>query len=818
MNAERCFHCDELNPASPRLLANVRGGEHAVCCVGCKAAAEWIEQLGLGAYYTLRSEPALRHDEVPDFSAWERPALRRLHVRDVSEERCEVVVLVDGLRCPACAWLIERAMRSTTGVLDVGVNALARRVVLAFNPQQTGLAELLGALAQLGYAPSPLTADMIDSQRQRESRGALKRLVVAGLGTMQAMMMAVALYAGVFDGIDPNVREFFRWLGFLVATPVVLYSAQPFFQGALREWRSRQLSMDTPVALAIALIYLASLIGILAGGHEIYFDSVSMFVLFLLVGRHLAMRARHRASDVVDALSRLQPVHADRREGEHFVTVAIHELQSGDIVRVGAGSALPADGLLLGPACRIDESLVSGESAPVRRLPGETVIAGSHVIDGPVEVEVRHVGADTVLAGIVRLVSRAASERPRLTRLADTRAARFVLRVLILTILTAAAWAWFDPARALPAALAVLVVSCPCAFALAVPAALTRAIAVLARRGILVIDADALEALARADHFVFDKTGTLTEPSFDPAAIEVLRGSREQALSIAGALEHGSSHPLAIALRRIAESAPDLTAASLRQIPGAGVEGEISGVHYRLGRSAFSLSSPVGDESSACDALILADGEGVIARFPMQERLRPGALAQIDALQQIGIGCEILSGDSSSRVASIARLLNIRQTTATATPADKLARLQALRREGHVVAMIGDGINDAPVLAGADVAIAIGEGSAVAHAASGILLASSRLDSLAEARAIAAEMLVRLNQNLNWALAYNLAAVPLAALGFVPPWLAAIGMSSSSILVLLNSLRIGRGVGRGIDAAHSDRRVHAGSGTAGVVT
>jgi Cu2+-exporting ATPase len=438
------------------------------------------------------------------------------------------------------------------------------------------------------------------------------------------------------------------------------------------------------------------------------------------------------------------------------------------------------------------------------------------VIDGPVEIEVRHVGADTVLAGIVRLVTRAASERPRLARVADGRAARFVMRVLILTVVTATAWTWFDPARALPAALAVLVVSCPCAFALAVPAALTRAIAVLARRGILVVDADALEALARADHFVFDKTGTLTEPSFDPATIEVRRGSPEQALGIAAALEHGNTHPLAIALRRIATRSPELTAKSLRHIPGAGVEGDIGGVHYRLGRSAFSLRAS--NESDSSDALILADNEGVIARFPIQERLRAGAIAQIQALQDRGIGCEILSGDSRDRVASIAGLLGIGQTMAMATPADKLVRLETLRREGHVVAMVGDGINDAPVLAGADVAIAIGEGSAVAHAASGILLASSRLESLAEARAVAAETLVRLNQNLNWALAYNLAAVPLAALGFVPPWLAAIGMSSSSILVLLNSLRIGRGIGRGIDAAHSGRRVHAGPGTAGVAT
>ena len=790
MNATRCFHCGEANPDGSPIRASVQAREVAVCCPGCKAAAEWIEHLGLGDYYRLRSEPALRTVEQNDYAAWDRPALRRLHVRTSAADRAEVIVLVDGLRCSACAWLIERAMRGMPGIHDVGVNALARRVGLDFDPTQLALSSVLAALARLGYRPHPLTADMIDSQRQRESRTALKRLVVAGLGTMQAMMMAVALYAGVFDVIVPSVREFFRWLGFLVATPVVLYSAQPFFRGAWREWRTRHLSMDTPVALAIALIYLASLVGVFVGGHEIYFDSVCMFVLFLLVGRHLALRARHRASDVVDALARLQPVLADRREGDVFVSVAVHELEAGDIVRVANGTAVPADGELIGPRCHVNESMISGESRAVGREPGQGVIAGSLIVDGPVEVRVQRVGADTVLAGIVRLVTRAASERPKIARLADARAARFVVRVLCVTVVTALVWSWFDPSRALPAALSVLVVSCPCAFALAVPAALTRAIAVLAQRGVLVVDADALETLAKADRFVFDKTGTLSEPGFDIDALAVTRGSLDQALSIVAALEHGSTHPLAVALRRLAATASPLTARSLRQIDGAGVEGEINGIRYRLGRGSFSLVSQ--REGKDDDSLVLADDEGEIARFAVSEQPRPGVVSLIRSLQDDGIECEILSGDCPTRVTAMAQRLGIEHSSASAKPADKLARLHALRQHGHVVAMVGDGINDAPVLAGADVAIAIGDGSAMAHAVSGILLSSARLDSLIEARVIAREMVARLKQNLNWALAYNLAVVPLAAFGFVPPWLAAIGMSASSIMVILNSLRIGR--------------------------
>jgi len=788
----RCFHCGERIPAGVAITIRHGGEAHPVCCHGCAAAAEWIDRLGLGEYYRLRSEPAQRSEADADYSAWDRPALARLHVRMLAPDRAETVVLVDGLRCAACSWLIERALGSLEGVREVGVNAAARRVRLAFDPSRIRLSNLLAPLARLGYAPHPLTAEALDSMRQQESRTALKRLVVAGLGTMQAMMYAVALYAGVFEGIDPAVRDFFRWLGFLVATPVVLYSAQPFFAGALREWRARHLSMDTPVAIAVALIYAASLYETIRGGHEIYFDSVSMFVFFLLVGRMLEMRARHRAGDVVDALARLQPAVAERRVrggADAFETVGVHELEEGDTVRVNAGATIPADGVLASEACRIDESLLSGESRPVPRRRGDAVVAGSIALDGPVLVDVQRVGADTVLAGIVRMVTRAAGERPRIARIADGRAARFVLRVLVLTSLVALAWLWFDPSRAFAAALAVLVVSCPCAFALAVPTALTRAVAVLAQRGVLVVEADALEALARADHFVFDKTGTLTEPHVDRMRSTAQRGTLDEALAIAAALEQASNHPLARAVRSAA--GPDVPEArDLHETPGAGVEGEIDGIRYRFGFGGFSTASRDADREPP--ALVLADEDGMIARIAVDEALRPDARATIDALRNAGITCEILSGDAAPRVSAIAVRLGIADWHAGARPDDKLARLAALRTRGKVVAMVGDGINDAPVLAAADVALAIGDGASLAHAASGILLGGSRLDAILEARGIARRMQTTLRQNLNWALGYNLCVVPIAALGFVPPWLAAIGMSASSIGVILNSLRIGR--------------------------
>ena len=447
-----CFHCGEPIATGIDLVAHVGDAPRAVCCHGCAAAAEWIAGLGLADYYRLRSAPAARPDDEAQFDAWDRPALQRMHVREHAARdgarRAEIVFLVDRLRCAACAWLIERALSSLAGVADVGVNAAARRVRLVFDPDAARLSDAMRLLARLGYAARPLEAAALDALRRDENRDALKRLIVAGLGAMQAMMYAVALYAGSFDGIDPATRDFFRWLGFLVATPVVAYSAQPFFAGAVREWRARRLSMDTPVAVAIALIYLASLVETITGGREIYFDSVGMFVFFLLGARYVELRVRHRAGDLVDALARLQPATAERLTDAGPELVGVHELAAGDRIRVAAGASVPADGTLASGACRVDESLLSGEATPRRRTAGDVLIAGSLLLDGPVELVVRHVGAETVLAGIVRLVTRAATEKPRLAREADRRTRHFVIRVLILTVATALAWLAVDPSRA----------------------------------------------------------------------------------------------------------------------------------------------------------------------------------------------------------------------------------------------------------------------------------------------------------------------------------------------------------------------------------
>ena len=821
-----CWHCGEPLPPGDAIHARVAGVTHAVCCQGCRAAAEWIDQLGLADYYRLRSAPAQRPSaDDAGADAWQRPELARHVVRDLDGEQREAIFLVDGLRCSACVWLIERALGALPGVSSVQVNAAARRARIVWDASRCELAQVVEAFARAGYRALPLDAAALDDARRSESRAALKRLVVAGFGAMQAMMVASGLYFGAFSAMDATTRDLLRWFGLLVATPVVFHSARPFFAGALRSLRARRLGMDVPVSIAIALIYAASVVEAMRGGREVYFDSVSMFVFFLLLGRHLELRARHRAGDLTDALARLTPAFAQRigADGRHE-RVGAAELVPGDRVHVAQGGAIPADGALASERCHVDEALLSGESAPVAKRRGDALVAGSVLVDGPVELIVERVGADTALAGIVALVTRAQTERPRLARAGETAAARFVARVLALAALTAIGWSFVDPSRAFAATLAVLVVSCPCAFALAVPAALTRALAALARHGVLVVHADAVETLAGASHVVFDKTGTLTEPQSGVERIDVLRGTREDALALAAALARDSRHPLSRAIAAAAGEASMPRAESVEEIAGQGLRGRIDGRELRLGHAAFAsrerppfiekdaFASPASrgklpgraeggafdeqektasDNTMLDDAVVLADDAGAIAAFHIGEQLRPGARAALDALAADGLAVEIVSGDAAAKVAALAQRLGVTTWRARQTPADKLARLAQLRAAGARVVAVGDGVNDAPVLAGADVAVAIGGGSELAQASSDIVLARPRLAALPDAVAIARETMTVLRQNQRWALVYNLVVVPFGALGFVPPWLAALGMSASSLVVVLNATRIG---------------------------
>ena len=779
-----CFHCGEPLTAHA-VQAPIDGATQAFCCDGCAAAAQWIRHADLGDYYRLRSAmPAPVGNEAIDFGIWDREDLLREHANPVPGGRA-LTLLTDGMRCAACAWLIDRALRREDGVLDVTANAVTGRIRIAWDPARTALSQVLQRLAALGYRPYLAGGEARERARVRERRRWLLRLGIAGLGTLQAMMFAEALYLDFDQQMPLATRDFFRWITFLVSTPVVFYAGWPFLAGMARELRQRHVGMDTLIATSTLLAYLASLWETIRGGTHVWYDAAVMFVFLLLAARMLEQRARNVATAQVDALARARPSLAVRERADGArESVPAAELVAGDIVCVAAGDVLPADGVLLDGEAVFEESLLTGESAPVRRVAGEPLYAGTVCREWPVRVRVTCIGTDTRLSQLTRLVEQAQSHRPRLARLADGIGSRFVAGLLLTALAVYVGWRIHDPARAFEVTLALLVVSCPCALSLAVPTALATAHGALARLGVLATRADALETLASATDMVFDKTGTLTDTrpeldeatgfdGFDPA----------HALRIAAALERDANHPIAQAFAHVAA---DAAADAMVVVPGQGVEGTVEGVRWRLGQAAFAAGRA--DDG----ALWLGDGHRAMARFTLREHVREDAAAALQGLRELGLALHLASGDAQAPVTALAARLGIDDAHARQTPEDKLARVRALQAEGRTVAMIGDGLNDAPVLAGADVSIAMGEGASLAQRAADLVTTGPTLRRIPATIAVARRARRVIRQNLGWALAYNLLAIPVAAAGLVTPWLAALGMALSSLLVTANALRLTR--------------------------
>jgi Cu2+-exporting ATPase len=698
---------------------------------------------------------------------------------------------VEGMHCAACAGRIEKALRPIEGVERAAVNVATHRLHLTWDNGRVSLSQLRQAVSDLGFALRELDDADANARRRLEKRTALKRIAVAGIAMMQVMTFAVALYAGAWEGIEAHYASYLRLVSMLVTLPVVFYSAAPFFGAALRDLAQGRVGMDVPVSLAIVLAFAASVFNALRGSGEVYFDSVTMFVFFLLLGRFVEMQTRHKAGSVTQALAAALPRSVLRLRDGRTETVALAALEAGDTVVVPAGAVIPADGIVALGNGRVDESLLTGESTPISATPGRAVIGGSLNVGAPLQVTLSAVGDKTVLAHVVRLVERAQSERPRIALAADRAAAHFVVWILAAAVIVCALWLWLDPPRAFSATLALLVVTCPCALSLATPAALAAATSHLARSGLLVTRADAIERLALASRVVFDKTGTITQGAPQIARSRVLGPlPLDRCLTIAAALEDSSEHPLAAAFRDSTATLP--VPASVNVARGAGISGVIDGERYRIGSLEFAqaIASHESNRRLPAAAIFLGSSRGLLAAFEMDDALREGSRDAVRALNQLGVAVEIASGDHAETVQRVADHLGVESWRARLTPEAKLERIRELDRMQGGVVMVGDGINDAPVLGAASVSIAIGTGSALAQASADLILTSKSLLAIPAGITVARRTLRIMRQNLAWAAAYNLAAIPLAAMGWIAPWAAAIGMSLSSIFVVLNAGRL----------------------------
>ncbi|MGY3644284.1 heavy metal translocating P-type ATPase [Pseudomonas sp. PK-RTE-24] len=792
-----CYHCALPLPSGSRFTAVVLGQAREFCCPGCQAVAEAIVAGGLESYYQHRSEASANPEALPvqlsdELALYDRADVQQPFVRHEGD-LAETTLLMEGISCAACGWLIEKHLRTLPAVAEARLNLSNHRLHVRWADAQLPLSQILAELRHIGYAAHPYQADRASEQLASENRLALRQLGVAGLLWFQAMMATMATWPEFNIDLSPELHTILRWVALFLTTPIVFYSCAPFFKGAMRDLRTRHLTMDVSVSLAIGSAYIAGIWTSITGVGELYFDAVGMFALFLLAGRYLERRARERTAAATAQLVNLLPASCLRLDSVgQSERILLSELRVGERILVQPGSILPADGKIIDGQSSIDESLLTGEYLPQPRTLGDAVTAGTLNVEGALTVQVQALGQDTRLSAIVRLLDRAQAEKPRLAEIADRAAQWFLLLSLIAAAVIGVLWWQLDSSRAFWIVLAMLVATCPCALSLATPTALTAATGTLHKLGLLLTRGHVLEGLNQIDTVIFDKTGTLTEGRLVLRSIRPLGAlDSEQCLSLAAALENRSEHPIARAFGR----AP-LAAEDVHSTPGLGLEGVVGEQRLRIGQAPFACALSGAALPSMPDEagqwLLLADTQGPLAWFVLDDRLRDDAPALLAACKARGWRTLLLSGDSSPMVASVAAELGIDEARGGLRPDDKLQVLQQLHKEGRKVLMLGDGVNDVPVLAAADISVAMGSATDLAKTSADAVLLSNRLDALVQAFTLARRTRRVIIENLLWAALYNGLMLPFAALGWITPVWAAVGMSISSLTVVLNALRLTR--------------------------
>lgn len=795
-----CYHCGEQNPTHSNITLTLAGEVREFCCLGCKAVAQMISENGMEGFYQHRSQLSVTPQEVADITKNELKLYDSIEIQkefvvavDSNEDlnALEATLIIEGITCSACIWLLEKHLSSKPGIHSFSINHTTQRATLCWSPNQTKLSDILLMIYQLGYKAHPFKPNIEEKILNKERKRAIIRLGIAGIAMMQNMMLSVPLYVGVINGISDEFVSLFRWVSLLITTPVVLYSARPFFQAAIRDLKTRHLTMDVPVSLAIFIAFTASVYITLTGGEDVYFDSVAMFTFFLLLGRFLESQARLKSGQSISQLVSLIPPSAIQLVDGQEVVVAAKDLKVGDCVRIKPATVIPADGTVINGHSSVDESALTGEFMPVTKSEGHTVTGGTSNVENVIEIRVTAVGSNARISAIMSLLNRAQSEKPKTALIADKVASYFVAAVLVITSSVFVFWWLKGSPNAFSIALSVLVVTCPCALSLATPTALTAATHLLRSNGFLITRGHALESLAQTNDLIFDKTGTLTVGEITINDIRPTSTlSTETLLSIAASLEQHSEHPIAKAFQAYVLYPTQ----SIIATPGGGIEGVVEGQLYRIGHIDYAAEILTSNSAISPPGsgpwLALTTQDEVVGWFLIGDKLREESIEVISRLQSRGYKCTLLSGDQSSSVISTAKTLGIDNAIGGASPEDKLRFMQSEQSNDRYSIMIGDGLNDVPVMAGTQLSIAMGNANDLAKLKADAILLSSNLKTLEFALEAGKKTRKIIRQNISWAIGYNLIALPLAASGMIPPYAAAIGMSASSLIVVCNAMRL----------------------------
>jgi Cu2+-exporting ATPase len=807
VTADTCIHCKLPIPQRDLVVDEVDGKELHFCCHGCQGVYRVINGAGLGKFYQQRD---WHQEGVPEgvFDTAFDEALLAGHVVSHNETSAEIALIIEGIRCASCVWLLEKLIEKVQGVETIRVNYGTHRAQIRFNPKETAPKEIFTNIIRLGYLPHPYTSGAAQRAAAKEQRSLLIRFGTAAFLSMQVMGFSFALYGGYFHGIDPSIRETIQYFAAAVATPVVFYSGWPFFAGAWRSIRNKAPSMDLLITLGVTTAYSYSIYSMLTGG-EVYFDTASMIITLILLGRLFEGSARNRSISGIDKLLRLAPESANLMAGEAIQVVASTSLKPGDLILVRPGERIPVDGWIHEGKTELDEATISGEPMPVLRQQGDTVLAGTLNLSSSIQLQVEKVAAESFIARMALMVEEAQNRKAPIQSLADKVATLFVPFV---TLTAAGTWLfWFlhdvQSTAALLNAVSVLIVACPCALGLATPTAVLVASGNAATRGILFRGGDILEITARVGTIAFDKTGTLTlgKPTVEKI-IPAPGQSEESLLRIASQVENGSSHPIARGIIDRAKVAgiPIGPTSAVETVPGRGLRMVSSEGEILVGSLAFlekcNVAIPAVESGSLTEVYVSLAGLWM-GTLLIMDPLREEAASAVGQLQQIGLRIVLLTGDRFATAQEVSSKLAISDFHTNLNPADKTDWIRTHQEAGEKIMMVGDGINDAPALSLADVGCAMAGGTDIALETSDLVLTRGNLGRLYEAIYIARKTLLVIKQNLFWAFAYNLITIPLAASGNLAPVWAALTMASSSVIVVSNSLRLGRVIRRTFSVA-----------------
>ncbi|WP_284216348.1 heavy metal translocating P-type ATPase [Agaribacter marinus] len=817
-----CFHCGLPNTEGERFMVEINHKSYPMCCPGCYAVASAIVDNGLENYYEFRTELAARGDAALDatmskLAVYDEPELQEEFVFEHGTDK-QIQLTVEGITCAACGWLIEKQLAKVTGLKQVSVNVAARRALITWNNDIIKLSGVLQRLSHIGYEALPFQPDEHEASYKKEQKSYLKKLGLAGIMTMQVMMLAFGQYFDVFGNLGAETIAYFNAVSLLLTTPVVLYSGSIFYVSALKAIQARTVNMDVPVTIAIAATYIAGVLAVNNNDGEVYFESICMFVFFLLVSRFLEHRSRHKASELSSNMLKLIPVTALKWDGSDWTSVIAKQLQVNDLVLVKPGESMPIDGIIESGTSTVNESMLTGEFEPVVKMMGDKVYAGTLNQEGSINVKVSSTIKHAVMNQILRLQELALMSKPKIAKVADEVSRYFVIAVLLVSGLTY--WYWWSVGNpdAFWITISILVATCPCALGLATPSALTCAMAKLNKLGVLLKRADALEQITTATDIVFDKTGTLTkgefslrEFAFSDAFVKenvsirndkIEKSTEDQSeqdfiLALGSFIESRSEHPIAGAfLHDYANYNFSMSAFTVHV--GKGISAKVNEFNCHMGSRRFiqaqcqaaEMMYANGTFDGALDDanVVLMINEEIVATFIVTDTVAPEAKALVEKLGRYRLS--ILSGDEQHNVNKLANELHIANAFGNNTPDGKLKHIKQQQAAGKSLIMLGDGINDAPVLAAADVSIAVGNASDLAKNAADVILLSHRLNALDDLLTMAKKTKSKIKQNIAWALGYNMLVLPFAISGLLSPWQAALGMSLSSIIVVYNSTRL----------------------------